>query len=179
MSGMLAARGDSRGFSLLEVVAAMGLAAVLLGALGHLAAVAAFTAVAARETTVAAALASQKMEQLRGLAWGKGSDGASVSDLSTDVTLAVEQPSSGPGLSPSPPDSLDRSVAGYADVLDVNGAWIGAGSAGPPGGAAYVRRWSIRPLASHPDDALVVQVAVFSGSRRLASLAAVRTRTVP
>jgi hypothetical protein len=82
-----------------------------------------------------------------------------VTDLQGDVTIVPERPTGGVGLQPSPSDALDRNVAGYCDFLGPHGGWLGAGAA-PPAGTAFVRRWSIRPLAAAPAQALVIQVRV-------------------
>jgi hypothetical protein len=37
-----------------------------------------------------------------------------------------------------------------------------AGGAAPPLDAAYVRRWSIEPLPTNPNNTLILQVLVFS-----------------
>ena len=118
---------------------------------------------AARARTFAAVLAAQKMEQLRSLTWTRariGTTGASipVSDVSTDLSTDPAT-SAGPGLSPSPAGTLDSNVPLYADYLDGAGAWVGRGAAPPPA-AVYIRRWAVQPLASDPDDILVLQVIV-------------------
>jgi hypothetical protein len=63
----------------------------------------------------------------------------------------------GPGLLTSPAGTLTSNVTGYVDYLDGNGRWIGRGPSAPPP-AVYVRRWSVRPLASDPDNTLVFEV---------------------
>jgi hypothetical protein len=45
------------------------------------------------------------------------------------------------------------------DYLDAYGAWVGTGSS-PPAGALYVRRWSVEPLPTNPNNTLVFQVLV-------------------
>jgi hypothetical protein len=45
------------------------------------------------------------------------------------------------------------------DYLDAYGAWVGTGAA-PPVGAVYVRRWSVEPLPTNPNNTLVFQVLV-------------------
>jgi prepilin-type N-terminal cleavage/methylation domain-containing protein len=49
-----------------------------------------------------------------------------------------------PSLAPSPPDALLTSVDAYSDR---------------PGGS-YVRRWSVEPLPSFPEDGVVIRVVV-------------------
>jgi hypothetical protein len=120
---------------------------------------------ASKHQTTTAVLAVQKMEQLRGLTWGyvegpNGVAGAAVTDLTTN--LAVDPPdATGTGLRPSPAGTLDTNVAGFVDYLDALGTWVGTG-ASPPVKTVYIRRWSIEPMPSNPNDTLVLQVRVIS-----------------
>ena len=159
------------GFTLLEVLVATTLLFVAVAALAGLSLMATRANVTAKTTTLAALLAAQKIEQLRGLAWGYD---------------ALKQPRSDPALAASPPDALTQNTAGYYDFLDASGVSLGGGLA-PPAGAAFVRRWSIQPLPSNPANALVFQVLVrrvpasASGPAPVfadeAALTTVRTRT--
>ena len=79
-----------------------------------------------KDTSVATALASQKLEQLRSLAWGITTDGADLSDLQSDVARWPVG-SGGTGLAPSPPGTLQNDTAGYVDYLDAGGRWLAAG----------------------------------------------------
>ena len=89
--------------------------------------------------------------------------GLPVSDLSTN--LAADPPTNnGAGLNPSPPGTLNQDTAGYVDYLDARGQWVGTGTAPAPG-AVYIRRWSIEPLATNPNNTLVFQVLVTSVRR--------------
>jgi hypothetical protein len=99
------------------------------------------------------------MEQLRGLAWGFDVAGVPFADVWTDTAAASESPVGGTGLRSSPPDTLWRNTDGYVDYLDSDGASLGGGSS-VPRGAIYVRRWSIEPLPTDPDDTLVFQILV-------------------
>jgi hypothetical protein len=63
------------------------------------------------------------------------------------------------GLQPSPGDTLTTSTPGYVDYLDAYGAWLGTGGSAPQG-AVYVRRWSIEPLPTNPNNTIVFQVMV-------------------
>jgi hypothetical protein len=65
----------------------------------------------------------------------------------------------GRGLNPSPTDSLDENRDGYVDFLDANGSWVGGGTEAPAN-AAFVRRWSIQPLPTNPNNTIVIQVLV-------------------
>ena len=45
------------------------------------------------------------------------------------------------------------------DYLDRDGQWVGTGEQ-PPTGTAFVRRWSVLPVAAPTGDALLLQVLV-------------------
>ncbi len=149
---------QARGFSLLEVLVAMSIVAVGVAALAQLSIVAIRATDSAKTTTVAAVLAQQKMEQLRGLTWGIDALGMAVSDTTTDVVSGGSS-ADGFGLSASPADALRRNTPGYCDFVDGSGHSLGGGPA-PPSGAVYVRRWSVTPLPANPDHTLVLQVLV-------------------
>ncbi len=155
---MRAAEQTESGFSLIEVlVATLVLAAAAAGAAG-LCWVATASVRTARVETTAALLAIDKLERLRGLSWFFDGVGGPVSDLSTDLTRDPVT-AGGVGLTPSPPDALERNRAGYVDFLDEAGRWV-AGGTEPPPAAVYVRRWSIQPLPGDAGDTLVLQVLV-------------------
>ena len=147
------------GFSLIETLVATALLATAVAALAQLSGLAARSNTSSRNTTYAALLASQKLEQLRSLAWRFDEQGLPVSDLTTDTTVSPESPEGGTGLSPSPDTALLNNTPGWVDYLDRSGRNLGGG-ARPPAGAVYVRRWSIQPLPENPDHALIVQVLV-------------------
>jgi prepilin-type N-terminal cleavage/methylation domain-containing protein len=123
----------SDGFTLLEVLMAMVLIAILATGVVDLFTSAAKATASARAQTSMALLAVQRMEDLR----------------------------SRHALSPSPPAALASNVAGFADFLDCAGRVVGAGTSAPPG-ACFVRRWSVEPLAASPTACLVLQVLVLS-----------------
>lgn len=118
---------------MVEAVVAIGIMTAGIVALAQLLAIATMNNRLARTTSMAAMLAQQKMEQLRGWSWAR--------------------------LPPSAQESLDESRDGCVDYLDQWGSPLAGGQA-PPGGTAYVRRWSIAPLAADPANALVLQVRV-------------------
>src|SRR5947208_2580205 len=99
----------------------------------------------ARSTGFAALLAQQKMEQLRGLAWGFDTLGLPTSDTATDTTTVPESAAGGTGLSPSPTNTLQHNTIGYVDYLDARGQSLGGGSTIAPIDAVYVRRWMVEP----------------------------------
>src|SRR5690348_13462854 len=92
-------RGEG-GFSLLEVLVASTIMAVALTTLAQLFVMSTNANTGAKTTTYAALLAQQKMEQLRGLAWGFDTLGLPVTDFTTDISVVPEQPIGGFGLAP-------------------------------------------------------------------------------
>jgi prepilin-type N-terminal cleavage/methylation domain-containing protein len=146
-----------RGFTLIEVLVALALLSV--AALGGLQLVSMATGMMAqaRRQSLAANLASARLEQLRSLRLAFDAAGLRVTDTSTDLTVEPPAPG-GAGLTPSGPAALDGDVRGYVDYLDGRGRWLGNGP-GPPRGAALVRRWSIEPVDAG-GDLLAVQVLV-------------------
>ena len=154
-----------RGFSLLEVLFATTMLVVGVAGLAQLFALSTRTNTSARATTFASLLAQQKMEQLRGLTWGFDTLGLPLTDTSTNIAAAVESPTGGTGLTPSPTGTLGSNTNGYVDYLDATGKSLGSGSNAPQG-TVFVRRWSIEPLPTNPNNTLVLQVLVFrNGSR--------------
>ncbi|HSC28029.1 MAG TPA: prepilin-type N-terminal cleavage/methylation domain-containing protein [Vicinamibacterales bacterium] len=152
---------SSSGFTLVEVLVAATLLAVLsIGVVGLLG-VAGTSGRAAREQTSSTILAAARMEQLRSLAWGYEKLPPPLVPRSDDSTdLSFDPPrAGGPGLSASPPGTLAANQPPYVDYLDFDGRWVGNGSQ-PPATAAFVRRWAVRPLPADPDRALVLQVLV-------------------
>jgi type II secretory pathway pseudopilin PulG len=155
-------RREDEGFTLLEVVGALLLLAVAAAGVAGLVAISQRAALAARLQTSATVLAIEKLEQLRALRWASAG-GATQSDLTTN--LSVDPPGAGGGgLAPSPPGALQADTAGYVDYVDPSGRWL-AGGTTPPPGAAYVRRWSIEPLADDPADTRVLRVRVLTIAR--------------
>ncbi len=153
------------GFTIVEVLVALLVITVMALGTAQLFAVSIRATKAARNQTTTTVLASQKLEQIRSLTWGfdELGTGLPVSDLTTN--LSQEPPTNnGSGLNPSPPGTLNQNVAGYVDYLDARGQWVGTG-VNPPGNAVFVRRWSIEPLPTNPNNTLVLQVLVTSVMR--------------
>ena len=99
-----------RGYSLLEVLIATSIVATGIAAFAHLTLVAAYANLHARQTTVAAILAQQKMEELLpGAASGS--------------------------LTPSPGDTLRTTVEGFADIVD--GVYLRRWSIDPLAGSPH------------------------------------------
>ena len=165
---------DERGSSLLEVLVATTILVTGLAALAQLFMLGTRANLQARQTTMAAILAQQKMEQLRGLAWSVDA-GLPVSDLTTDTTVVPETDSGGTGLTPSPADALERNVAGYADFIDRYGSVLGGGQT-PPAGSVYLRRWSIEPLSGSADTLRLEVLVADLRNRDEARLVAAKTR---
>ena len=153
------------GFSLLEVLVATTLLAAALAAVAQLFAVATKSNFSAKATTFAALLAQQKMEQLRGLTYGFDVLGLPMTDATTDITVVPESVTGGKGLSPSPAGTLGQNMSGYCDFVDRNGNSLGGGTT-PPAGTAYIRRWSVEPLPTNPNNTLIFQVLVTRSRNR-------------
>jgi prepilin-type N-terminal cleavage/methylation domain-containing protein len=151
-------RGDL-GFTLLEVVIALAIFSVALIALAQVVLGAGEASAAAARTTVASQLATEKLEQLRGLAWGYDEAGSPVQDLQSDTSGECVIETGGHGLGLSGVDTLGQDVPGFVDYHDVSGRWLGQGGAAPAG-TVMVRRWSVAALADGPGETLVLQVRV-------------------
>ena len=158
MAKFASSRSES-GFSLIETIVATGLLAGAVTILGQMFAISVAENTSARTGTFAAVLAEQKMEQLRGLTWGFDEIGLQLTDTSSNIALPIQSASGGRGLMSSPANSLRSNVDGYVDYVDQFGRIIGGGATVPPQ-AAYVRRWSVEPLPTNPNNTLILQVLV-------------------
>jgi type II secretory pathway pseudopilin PulG len=157
---------NEAGFSLLETMIATLLLATGLVATAQMFAIATRGNMAAQRGTFTATLAQEKMEQLRGLTWGFDAIGLPVQDYTTNI--AVDPPvSNGVGLQSSPENALSANVDGYVDFVDRFGNTLGGGPQ-VPAETVYVRRWSIEPLPTNPNNTLVLQVLVFGMNDRAA-----------
>jgi len=143
------------GFSLIEVLVAIGIIVVLVTSVSQLFAVATRLNVDARVRTAATLLAMEKLEELRELAFGFDSQGVTLTDVTTDTSPAV-MAGGGTGLMPG--GSIDQSVAGYSDSLDLFGRRADLARAG------FVRRWAIEPLRTDTANGLVFSVVVLPRS---------------
>lgn len=151
----------NRGMSLVEVLVALALLILVVLGLAQVFQFSGRANAQGRNLTMASVLAQQKLEQLRGLAWTFDASGARISDAQTNTAAMPELPAGGTGLQASPAGTLETSAAGYCDFLDIHGRILGGG-ASPPADAAWVRRWSIQPLADDPVDTLVLRVRLLS-----------------
>jgi prepilin-type N-terminal cleavage/methylation domain-containing protein len=149
-----------RGFTLIEVLAALVVLSIMALGVAALFGVAIRAVHAARSQTSTAALATEKMEQIRSLTWGFDLVETSlpVSDTTTNLSQTPAT-NTGTGLNPSPAGTLNANTPGFVDYLDGRGQWVGTGAAPPPT-AIYIRRWSIEPLPTNPNNTLVLQVLV-------------------
>jgi type II secretory pathway pseudopilin PulG len=158
--GGLGRRSRSEGgFSLIEVMLASGILATALIALAQLFVVALTANTSARSTTYATVLAEQKVEELRGLTWGFDSSGLPITDTTSDTASTEDDAVGGTGLTPSPETALQENTDGYVDYVDIYGNKLGGGE-NPPQDSAYIRRWSIEPLPTNPNNTIVIQVMV-------------------
>jgi prepilin-type N-terminal cleavage/methylation domain-containing protein len=168
---------NSRGFSLVEVLVAMGLLTAVSMGVAQLFALSTRANLIAKGATSTTSMAEQKLEQLRGLTWGFDLEGQGLPLSDTTTNLSVFPPThDGSGLNPSPVDALEQNTAGFVDFIDGNGAWVGTGST-PPGSAVYIRRWSIQPLPTNPNNTLVIQVLVTPVASEAARVGSAFTRT--
>src|SRR3954469_18448013 len=111
----------SSGFTLVEVVVALALLVVVAVGVVRLFAVALNAGRAARDRTLAVALATGKIEQLRSLEWRFELDPSAVltpyTDTSSNLSLDLIT-AGGPGLTESPAGTLDTNTPPYVDYLD-------------------------------------------------------------
>jgi type II secretory pathway pseudopilin PulG len=154
-------RSAEAGFSLPETLVATLLLATAVVSVAQLFVLATRANLSAQRQTFSSTLAQEKMEQLRGLAWGFDDVGLPISDYTTDLALDPPDPEDGVGLSPSPADVLAANVDGYVDYLDRHGESLGGGTTVPIN-TVYVRRWSIEPLPTNPNNTLILQVLAFN-----------------
>jgi len=168
---------SSAGFTLIEVIISMGLLAAVSLGIAQLFAASTRANLAARTRTSTTTMAEQKIEQIRSLTWGfdTAGQGLPVSDTTTNLTV-YPLTAGGSGLNPSPTDALEQNTPGFFDFVDAAGTWVGTGG-NIPGNAAYVRRWSITPLPTNPNNTLVIQVLVTPLANEHARVASPFTRT--
>ncbi len=158
--------GGERGFSLIETVFAAAVMIAGAASLAQLFVISTRTNTGARSTSMTSMLAQQKMEQLRALEWGFDTLGLPSNDTTTDTTTVPESPTGGTGLSPSPNNTLNTNTIGWVDYLDKYGTELGGGG-NPPPNTVYVRRWSVQPLPTNPNNTLVLQVLVAPRATRV------------
>lgn len=168
---------SNRGFSLVEVLVSMGLLTAVSLGVAQLFALSTRNNLTAKGQTSTTAMAQQKMEQLRALTWGFDLAGQGLPVTDTTSNLAVTPPTDdGTGLNPSPSDSLERNTEGFVDFLDASGQWVATGT-NTPANATYIRRWSITPLPTNPNNTIVIQVLVTPVASENARVKSEFTRT--
>ncbi len=138
---------------------ATGLLATALVALAQLFAIATSTNAAARSSTITMMLAEQKVEQLRALQYTFDRAGLPVQDTNTDTAVYPPVEFGGKGLAPHTENTLQASYDGYVDYLDPWGRTLGGGTV-IPDNTAYIRRWSVEPLPTNPNNVVILQVLV-------------------
>lgn len=162
------AQPGERGFSIIEATIAMSLLAIGVAALAQLTIASGRANAASRQATIAQQAASERMEQLRALAFTSDGGVVPVTDWSSDLTTTPAS-TSGVGLA-SAPSTLAANTPGYCDFLDADGRWLAGGTRSPVG-AAWVRRWSVTPVDSLADT-LVLRVIVIPATAARAEVAA-------
>ena len=168
------------GFSLIEVLVAMLLLACSAAGVAGLTTRASRAIAVARADSWSAVLATQKMEQLRALAWRSDDTGpnGTGTDFTTDLSVDPSS-SSGPGLSASISEALEVNTPGYVDYVDALGRWVGNGTT-PPADAAFIRRWRVDWLPGSANRVIVFSVVVVpatrAGTTTATRLVSVKTR---
>ena len=147
------------GFSIVEVLVATGILATALVALAQLFAIAQASNGAARSSTLTMILAEQKLEQLRALQYTFDRVGLPVQDTTTDLAVYPPAATGGKGLSPHTDNTLQANTNGYVDYLDHYGRTLGGGTVIPEN-TAFIRRWSVEPLPTNPNNVVILQVLV-------------------
>jgi type II secretory pathway pseudopilin PulG len=147
------------GFSLVETLVASVILATALIALAELFGIAMQANATAKNGGMSMILAEQKMEQLRGLVWGFDASGLPLSDTTTDTAQVPEAAAGGTGLAPSPQNTIQASTDGYVDYVDSTGRSLGGGTVVPMN-TAFIRRWSVEPLPTNPNNTVILQVLV-------------------
>lgn len=149
------------GFSLLEALISLALAATTMAGVGPVLNGASRSAREARARTTEAILASAKLEQLLSLDWATAPDplgGPDVLVTDTSTNLGVEPAGTGgPGLRVSGVDTLAVVTPGYADYVDARGRWLGSG---PVQGASFLRQWRVDADVTSPGEVLALHVRV-------------------
>lgn len=171
---------SERGFSLAEVAIATGVLTVVSLGVAQMFALSTEKNLAAKHQVSTTTMATQKMEQLRGLTFSYDATGLGlpVTDTSTNLALCTPD-TTGRGLNPSPSGVLDTNTSGFVDFLDARGACVDAGGGTTaPSGAVYVRRWAIQPLPTNPNNTLVLSVLVTTTAREARRGSGARTRQV-
>jgi Tfp pilus assembly protein PilV len=169
------------GFSIAEVAVATGMLTVVSLGVAQMFALSTEKNLAAKHQVSTTTMATQKMEQLRGLTFSYDASGLGlpVTDTTTNLTLCTPD-ATGAGLNPSPAGVLETNTRGFVDFLDGRGNCANAsGGTTPPSGAVYTRRWAIQPLPTNPNNTLVLTVLVTTTAKEaIREASSTRTRLV-
>ena len=147
------------GSTLIEVLVAMTIMATGVLTMSQLFLMSTMSNNTARNDTYATVLAEQKIEQLRSLAYGFDMAGLPVSDTDSNTAVSPTGSSGGTGLQPSPATALQENTVGWVDYINSQGAIVGNGM-NVPATAMYIRRWSVEPLPTNPNNTIIIQVLV-------------------
>ena len=161
-------KSNEAGFSLAETLVATALLATAIVSSAQMFVLAARSNIASQRTSFTTTLAEEKMEQLRALAWGFDEIGLPINDYTSNTAVDPPEAEGGTGLSQSPESALAANTDGYVDYLDRFGNSLGGGTA-VPADTVYVRRWSIEPLPTNPNNTLIFQILVFSLGDRISN----------
>ncbi len=157
-------RDGRRGALLLEAIVAAGLLVVVMAGVLPLVARAQATVAEVRTDLMATHLVRQRLAQLHTLTYMRA--GAAVV---TDDASRLDGPGpfahGGTGLTPTGVGPLTADAPTWVDWLDEHGAW--QGSASPPTGAAYRRRWGVLAAGTEGCLRLWVEVEPVTPARRL------------
>ena len=151
--------------SLVDATVASAVLIVAVASLVQLVLVSSRSAAEAAQLSSGAVLATQKLEELRGLQWSVDAAGVAVSDTTTNTAVEPHEPTGGTGLSATPCTTLLENTAGYVDYWNELGVRVVGAAADPPAGSALARRWCVAPLAADPLHTLVLQARVVPVAR--------------
>src|SRR5262245_10373885 len=159
----MSSAASPRGFTLFETIVATSILVTALAGIAQLFVLGTQLSRQASTSGQALIITQDKVEHLRGLKFAFDVTGAPVTD---------------PGLTESPPDSLQTDREPYRDWVDASGN-AGADAAN----AVFARRWRISTLGATTPEAIAIEVCVFqmpAGSRGPsgadACLSTIRTR---
>ena len=113
----------------------------------------------AGSSTITMMLAEQKIEQLRALQYTFDRAGCPCRTPTTDLAVYPPAATGGKGLSPHTDNTLQANTDGYVDYLDHWGRTLGGGTV-VPDNTAFIRRWSVEPLPTNPNNVIILQVLV-------------------